>query len=116
MTKCASKKRRTYHFNMAEPLKTIDDVQLSAVKLHDLSAITSNPQKKAKLSSDAGYPRDPRLRAKTGPVSLSSSPVLHHKVSAGGGELRLGASIEGGQHGHSPLSEGEQQHVLPCEE
>ena len=61
-------------------------------------------------------PRDPRLRAKTVPGSLSSSPVLHHKVSAGGGELRLGAISEGGQHGHGPLSEVEQQCVLTCQE
>ena len=75
------------------------------------------PQKKAKLSSEGEVPRDPRLRAKTVPVSLSSSPVLHHKVSAGGGELRPGASSRGGQNeGHGPLCEGEQQLVLTCQE
>ena len=62
-------------------------------------------------------PRDPRLSVKPVPVYLSSSPVLHHKVPAGGGELRLGASSRGGQHeGHGPLFEGEQQLVLTCQE
>ena len=92
------------------------EVQLSFVDQENIVGGVLPPQKKAKISSEMELPRDPRLRAKTGPVSLSSSPVLYHKVSAGGGELQLGENTEGGQHGHSPLSEGEQQHVLPSEE
>ena len=47
-----------------------------------LDNATSLPlKKKTKLSSEAGYPRDPCLRARE--VSGPSSPDLHHKVSAG---------------------------------
>ena len=92
------------------------EVQLSFAEQDNIFGGVLPPQKKVKLSSDMEVPRDPRLRAKTAPGSLSSSPVLHHKVSAGGGELRLGAISEGGQHGHGPLSEVEQQCVLTCQE
>ena len=84
-------------------------------------------QKKAKLSSEVNVPRDPQLRVKGVPASLSSSPELHHKVSAGVSEQRHGLLREGDlQHGllsesdqleklsqgqirHGLISEGEQQ-------
>ena len=66
-------------------------------------------QKKAKLFSEAVIPRDPRLRVRPGPASLSSSPDLHHKVPAGEREHRHGPNSEGEQrHGHNN-SGGEDQ-------
>ena len=47
-----------------------------------------------------------RLRAKETLVSLSSSPELHHKVSAGGREQLHGLHIEGEQQ-LGQLSEGQ---------
>ena len=68
-------------------------------------------QKKAKLSYEVNVPRDPRLRVKGVPVSLSSSPELYHKVSAGGSEQRHGLLSEGDiQHGL--LSESDQLEKL----
>ena len=90
----------------AEPLKTIEgasmEVQLSAVEPHNMPATSSTPQKKVKLSSGSDIPRDPRLRAKGDPVSLSSSPELHHKVSSGGRDIRHGAS-SGGEDRHGAV-------------
>ena len=71
-----------------------------------------NPQKKAKISSDALIPRDPRLRAKSSGI-LSTSPELHHKVPAGvelrhgplGGDLYIGLAGEELRHG--PAVEGD---------
>ena len=83
--------------DIVEPLETIEDasmvVQLSAVELLDLPSTSSTPKKKVKLSSD--IPRDPRLRVNRDPVSLSSSPDLHHKVPSVGRDERHGASSVG---------------------
>ena len=85
----------------AEPMRAVEvasmEVQLSAIAvdddLNDQRGLPS--QKKAKLSSETDVPRDPRLRVKPGPVSLSSSPELHHKVPAGEREQRHGLDSEG---------------------
>ena len=78
------------------------DVQLSS----EHENIVGRAQKKAKLSREKEVQRDPRLRAKETPVSLSSSPELHHKVSAGGREQLHGLHSEGEQQ-LGQLSEGQ---------
>ena len=69
----------------AEAVRT-EEVIVSAVAEHEVSPTNVfSPLKKAKISSDEEMPRDPRLRNRVLGL-LSSSPVLHHKVSGSGGQ------------------------------